>query len=185
MRATKEQELVNVLVRERRRSAVLLGEASFPQLEAPGGPLGRTNRPVPSGAQGGPHVPPSNSSSAPDPQHGPSGTQWGRQRSASPQPWPSGTQGGRRDGQGPPTGPSGAQGGPRRPPPGFHDIFDFTADVDAEEDMEDTPATPSPNVSEDGSDDSEEMDTDNEEGLLAYTGQERHSDGLSEGFEYV
>jgi len=51
--------------------------------------------------------------------------------------------------------------------------------------MEEAPATLSPNVSEDGSDDGEEMDTDDEEGLLAYTSQERHSDGSNEGFEHV
>jgi len=47
------------------------------------------------------------------------------------------------------------------------------------------PATFSPNVSEDGSDDGDKMDTDDEEGLLAYTGQERHIDGSSDGFEHV
>jgi len=51
--------------------------------------------------------------------------------------------------------------------------------------MEDAPASPSPNVSEDGSDDGYEMDTDDEEGLLAYTGQECHSDGSSNGFEHL
>jgi len=51
MRATKEQELVNVLLCERRRLAVPLGEAALPQLEAPGGPLGRAAHPGPAGAR--------------------------------------------------------------------------------------------------------------------------------------
>jgi len=58
----------------------------------------------------------------------------------------------------------------------------LTAEADTEkEDMDAAPSTPSPNVSEDGTD----MDTDEEEGLLAYTGQERHSDGSSDSFEHV
>jgi len=51
--------------------------------------------------------------------------------------------------------------------------------------MDAAPASPSPNVSEDGSDDGEEMDTDEKEGLLAYTGQERNSESSSDGFEHV
>jgi len=50
MRAVEEQTLIDVLMRERRRSTVPLGEASFPQLEAPGGPLGRPIQPPPAGA---------------------------------------------------------------------------------------------------------------------------------------
>jgi len=57
--------------------------------------------------------------------------------------------------------------GPRRPPP---DLVDFTTDAD-EEEMDEAPATPSPNVSADGS--SEEMETDEEKDLLAYTGEGR------------
>jgi len=49
--------------------------------------------------------------------------------------------------------------------------------------MNSAPATPSPNVSEDGSDDGDDMDTGDDEGLLTYTRQERHSDGSS--FEHV
>jgi len=76
MRASEEQELINVLLTERQRSAGPLGKASFPQLEAPGGPLGRAPRTGLSGAQGGPHPTP-NPSSTPDPQPWPSGVQGG------------------------------------------------------------------------------------------------------------
>jgi len=52
--------------------------------------------------------------------------------------------------------------------------------------MNDTPASPSPNVSEDGCDDGSDMATDNDEGLLAYTGQERENSGSSNHrFEHV
>jgi len=65
-------------------------------------------------------------------------------------------------------------------------VFDITADPDAEEDMDATPATPSHNVSEDGSEDGSDMATDDEEGVLAYTGQEREDSGSSnDGFEHV
>jgi len=39
MRATEEIALVDVILRERRRSAVLLGDGAFAQLAAPGGPM--------------------------------------------------------------------------------------------------------------------------------------------------
>jgi len=39
MRVTEEQALIAVLIRERRRSAVPLGEGAFHQLAAPGGPI--------------------------------------------------------------------------------------------------------------------------------------------------
>jgi len=52
--------------------------------------------------------------------------------------------------------------------------------------MNAAPATLFLNVSEDGSDDGNEMNTDDEEGLLAYTGQEREESGSSiDGFEHV
>jgi len=51
--------------------------------------------------------------------------------------------------------------------------------------MEAAPASPSPSVSEDSSDGGDEMDTDDEEGLLAYTGQDYNSESSSEGFEHV
>jgi len=49
--------------------------------------------------------------------------------------------------------------------------------------MDAGPSTPSPNVSEDGSN----MDTDEEEELLAYTGMGRGNDNSSsdDGFEHV
>jgi len=78
-----------------------------------------------------------------------------------------GLKGGRRNDQGPQPGPSGALGGPSHPPPGFQDFIDLTADVDTEEDIDAKPGTPSPNVSEDSSDDSSAMATDDEEELLA------------------
>jgi len=41
--------------------------------------------------------------------------------------------------------PGFAQGEPRRPPPGFADLVDLTADVDTEEkEMDEAPATPLP-----------------------------------------
>jgi len=51
--------------------------------------------------------------------------------------------------------------------------------------MDAAPTSPSPNVSEDGSDDDHEMDTDDEEGLLAYNGQECYSDCSRDSFEHV
>jgi len=164
---------------------VPLGEASFPQLEAPGGPLGSASRPGPSGAEYGPCRSPTNPSSAPDLQPGLFGAQGRRSHPASLLPGLSGTQGGRRNNQKPQPGPSGAQGGYRRPPPSFQDFVDLTADVDAEEDMGATPATPFPNVSEEGNDDGSAMATDDEEWLLAYTGQEPDSESSNDGFEHV
>jgi len=121
MRVTEEQALVTVLLRERRRSALPLGDRAFALLAAPG-----LDRPA-------------------SPQPGPSGTRGGRPRPAGQQP----------------PGPSGAQGGPRRPPPGF---VDLTAD---EEKMDDAPASPSPNVSDDN------METDEEADLLASPRQQQ------------
>jgi len=48
-----------------------------------------------------------------------------------------------------------------------------------EEEMEDTPASPSPNVSDD------EMDTDEEEDLLAYHGLNCDSSSDEDGFQHV
>jgi len=61
-------------------------------------------------------------------------------------------------------------------------MVDLTADTDTEEEgMDEAPATPSPNVS-DGSN----MDTDEEEDLLAYTGEGRDgADSSDDGFEHV
>jgi len=120
MRIT-EETLLEVLLRERRRSLVPLGDGAFDTLAAPGGPLDPRRRPSPSS----PSQPGLSGSARPQsPQSGPS-----RGR-------------GRRRRPGPSPGPSGAQGGPRRPPPGF---VDLTADDD--EPME-TPDSPSPNVSD-------------------------------------
>jgi len=47
--------------------------------------------------------------------------------------------------------------------------------------MEAAPSTPSPNASENSSD----MDTDEEEDLLAYTGLGRDEDGSRDSFEHV
>jgi len=49
-------------------------------------------------------------------------------------------------------------------------MVDLTTDAD-EEEMDEAPATPFPNVSADGS--SEEMETDEEEDLLAWLGARR------------
>jgi len=49
--------------------------------------------------------------------------------------------------------------------------------------MDDTPATPPPNVSEDGS--GSEMATDEEQDILAYTGLGRDEDSSSDGFERI
>jgi len=57
---------------------------------------------------------------------------------------------------------------------------DLTADADTEEEnMDEAPATLSPNVS-----DGDEMDTDDEEDLLAYHGME-HSSSDEDGFQHV
>jgi len=47
--------------------------------------------------------------------------------------------------------------------------------------MEDLPASPPPNVS----DDSDDMDTDGEEDLLAYHGMSRDSDSDEDGSQHV
>jgi len=173
MRVTEEHALVAVLLRERRRSAVPLGDEAFPQLAAPGGPLYRPPQPGPSGAPRDPRrhpPPPSPSDSTP----GPSGAQ------AAQLYFSLGPQGPRGDVQQGLYLGLRAQGGPRRPPPGFPDLVDLTTDAD-EEEMDDAPATPSPNVSDDGSGE-DSMETDEEEDLLAYTGEGR--DG-ADGFEHV
>jgi len=174
-RVTEERALLDVLMRERRRSRVPLGDGTFALLAAPGGPL------VPPPQQGGPTgapwdprrqpPPPSAFAGAP----GPSGAQEAPGRPSSPQPGPSGTQGGRQRTR-PPPGPSGAQGGPRRPPPGFETV-DLTADADTEDDeeMDAAPATPSPNVSD--------METDEEADLLASPGAT--SSSSDDGFQHV
>jgi len=46
--------------------------------------------------------------------------------------------------------------------------------------MEDTPASPPPNVSDDS-----DMDTDDEEDLLAYHGMHRDSSSDEDGFQHV
>jgi len=168
MRATEKQELVNLLLRERRRSAVPRGEANFP-------PARGTRRST-------------GSSNSTSPVRGPEGSSscsslpivcsrsptwaircpWGT--SSFTLAWALWDSGGRSTGRGPQPGPSRAQGGPRRPSPGFQEFVDLTGEADEKEEIEDAPATPSPNISDDGSGD--EIDTD-EDGLLSYTGQER------------
>jgi len=54
-------------------------------------------------------------------------------------------------------------------------MVDLTADAD-EEDMDAAPTTPSPNLSEDGSSDSAEVDTDEEDAIL-YVHRTRTSKG--------
>jgi len=79
----------------------------------------------------------------------------------------------RRQRPGPGPGPSGAQGGPR-PPPGYETV-DLTEDND--EEMLDTPASPSPHVSE------YEMETDEEEELLASPAhRDNNSSDSDDGF---
>jgi len=176
MRAAEELALVAVLIRERCRSRVPLGEGPFKLLAAPDGPMARPTTSDPSGAQRDPrrHPPPPSSTSEPQP--GPSGAQGRPGRPPSPQPGPSGTQGGRQRPE-PPPGPSGAQGGPRRPPPGFETV-DLTADADTEdEEMIDAPASPSPHVSD--------MKTDEEADLLAYPGSNSSDDSSDDGFQHV
>jgi len=78
----------------------------------------------------------------------------------------------------PQRGTSGARDGPPRPPPGFVDL------TEEDDEMDDTPAFPSPHVS--GDSDSDDMDTDGEEDLLAYHGLNRDdSDSDEEGFQHV
>jgi len=59
---------------------------------------------------------------------------------------------------------------------------DLTADADTEEEnMDEAPATSSPHVS-----DGDEMDTDDEEDLLAYHGMDRnHSSSNEDGFQHM
>jgi len=62
-------------------------------------------------------------------------------------------------------------------------LVDLTTDAD-EEEMDDAPATLPPKVSTDGS--GEEMETDEEEDLLAYTGEGRDgADSSDDGFEHA
>jgi len=61
-------------------------------------------------------------------------------------------------------------------------MVDLTADADREEEeMEEAPATPSFNVSDDGS----TMDTDKEEDILAYHGLDRAASSSEDGFEHI
>jgi len=63
-------------------------------------------------------------------------------------------------------------------------MVDLTADADTEEEeMEEAPATPSPNVSDDGS----TMDTDEEEDILRYHSLDRDGAASSsdDGFEHI
>jgi len=80
MRATEELALVAVIMRERRRSRVPLGEGAFDLLAAPGGPM--TRRP-PAGAPR-------------DPRRRPASPPQGRRQGPGPAPGPSGAQGGPR-----------------------------------------------------------------------------------------
>jgi len=50
MRVTEETALVDVVMRERRRSGVPLGDGAYATLAAPGGPLAHTRPPDPTGA---------------------------------------------------------------------------------------------------------------------------------------
>jgi len=113
IRATEEEALVAVVMRERRRSGVPLGDEAYATLTAPGGPLAHAAPPW------DPRRRPPTHPSTSDPQPGPSGTQGGCQR------------------PGPTPGPSGAQAGPPYTPPGFETV-DLTADADEEEDMDES-----------------------------------------------
>jgi len=77
------------------------------------------------------------------------------------------------------SGPSGAWAGFRCPSSGFETV-DLMADAEEEEEMDATPATPSPIVSDD------EMATDEEKDLLAYHEMD-HQDSSSDedGFQHV
>jgi len=58
---------------------------------------------------------------------------------------------------------------------------DLTADAEEDEDMDESPASPPPNVS-----DSEgNMETDEEEDLLAYHGMNHDSSSDEDGFQHV
>jgi len=150
MRGIEEQALVALLLRERRRSGVPLGDGAFSQLVAPGDRSGI----LPNQAHWGPHETPI------------------VVHNHLPPPGP-----------GPPPGPSGAQDGPHRPPPGFLEMVNLTADADTEkEEMDKAPVTPSPNVS-DGSD----TKTDEDKDVLTYTGEGRDGADSSDedGFQHV
>jgi len=181
MRAVEEQTLVDVLLRERRRSAMPLGEASFPQLEAPGGPLGRPAQPGPTGAPRDP-----------------------RRRSPHRQKQEThlGHQAPREDQivlHHPSLGPQGPRGDikkvedPHLDPQGPR--VDHVVPRPVSPTWSISPPTqtrrtgtrhrqPPPPVSEDGSSDGADMDTDDEDALL-YTGQRRQSDHSSDGFEHI
>jgi len=109
MRVVEEQSLLEVLLRERRRSRVPLGDGAFALLAAPGGPLAPPPQRGPTRPPRDPRRRPSPTSSS-DPQPGPSAAQGGPGRPESPQPGPSGTQGGLTANPGPAPGPSGARG---------------------------------------------------------------------------
>jgi len=77
----------------------------------------------------------------------------------------------------PQPGPSGAQRGPRRPPQGFIDLT-----TEGDKDMDDTPATPSPNVSDSESEGTRTpMDTEDEDHLLHMN----RDDSDKDGFQHV
>jgi len=162
MRALEEEALVAIVMRERRRSGVPLGDGAYASLSAPGGPLANAAPP-----RDPRHRPPP-SSSAPAPGH-----------PTSPQPGPSETQGGRHP-PGTPPGPSGARGGLGRTPPGFVDLI---ADADTEDDaMDAAPATPPPNVSDDSNN---KMATHEEADLLASPGSNNDDSSSDDGFQHV
>jgi len=78
----------------------------------------------------------------------------------------------------PQPGPSGARGGPPRPPPGFVDL------TEEDDNMDETPASPSPQVSDHSDATRTPMDTDDEDDLLAYRNN-RDSDSDEDGFQHV
>jgi len=84
MRVTEERALVDVLLRERRRSAGPLGDGAFSQLAAPGGPLARPAQPGTSGPKRDPRCCPPPPPSTPGPPPGPFGAQVGPGRPISP-----------------------------------------------------------------------------------------------------
>jgi len=180
MRVTEETTLVDVVMRERPRSRVPLGDGAYAILAAPGGPLAHTTLPGPSGAPRDPRRCPPQPPSTSYPQPG---AIWcpGRTRPSSlTSAWalrnPGGTSESRTS-----TGPSGAQGGSRRPPPGFETV-DLTADADTEEEKykDEAPATPPPNISDSKGD----METDEKAGLLA-SPCTNNSSSDDDGFQHV
>jgi len=156
MRAIEEAALVAVVLRERRRSGVPQGDGAYATLAAPGGSLAHAASPR------DPRRRPPPSSSAPPPR-----------RATSPQPGPSET----RRGMSTCTRTfSWALGGPgwtTLSPPGFVDL------TTEEKEMDDTPASPSPTVS-----DADNMDTDEEE-LLAYRNLNPDDSSDEDGFQHV